>query len=406
VHAVSVGLFGKNAYKNVIVTGTILAEDGRKLSKSLANYTDPNELMDKFSADSLRFLLLGSPSLSGEDFAVRDKELGDVARKLSMVWNMYDFFTLYADVDDWDWNGELTDPSEDLTNPLDTWIVARLHQLIAEVEANMDKYDLAAAVKPILPFIDDASNWYVRRSRKRFWKSDNDTDKADAYRTLHYILTKLSMVMAPFTPFLAEELYRKMTGGESVHLLDWPVTGHIDELAIKNMAAVRQAITEGLSLRAAASIKVRQPLSGAKLLDYIDPATLNAGEYAEIVKEELNLKSVTFMAGDTGPTDDAKPVVLLDTEITTELKREGLMREVVRNVQQARKSAGLEVDDRISLGLETTDDELIAILKDDRLCATIQQETLATSLILEPVEGFEQQVKIEGAALQISLAKV
>ena len=182
LHAVSVGLFNKNAFSNVIVTGTLAGNDGRKMSKSFGNFTDPNELMDKYGADALRFLLLSSPVLNGEDFALQDKDVADVARKLNMVWNMYDFFTLYADVDGWDSGldkGELpADPTADLTSPLDSWIVSRVHQLTAEVDGHMQRYDLPNALKPILPFLDDASNWYVRRSRKRFWKSDNDADKA------------------------------------------------------------------------------------------------------------------------------------------------------------------------------------------------------------------------------------
>jgi len=227
VHAVGVGLFGHNAYKNVIVTGTIAGNDGRKMSKSYGNYTDPSELMDKFSADSFRFLLMSCPLLNGEDFNLQDKDVSDVARKLSMIWNMYDFFTMYAEVDKWEFDGNLVDPSENLTNPLDQWVVSRLHQLMDEVTKYMDKYDMPNAMKPILPFIEDASNWYVRRSRRRFWKSGDDTDKNNAYTTLHYVLTQLAITLAPFTPFLSEELYQKLTGGESVHLLDWPVAGKV-----------------------------------------------------------------------------------------------------------------------------------------------------------------------------------
>src|SRR5665213_2146790 len=186
MHALSVGLFDTKAFNNVVVTGTLAGNDGRKMSKSFGNYTDPNELMDKYSADALRFFLLSSPVLNGEDAVLQDKDVADTSRKLSMVWNMYDFFTLYADVDGWEWDGSLADPTPDLTNPLDHWIVSRVHQLGSEVDAHMQRYDLPNALKPILPFIDDASNWYVRRSRKRFWKSDNDGDKAAAYRTLHY----------------------------------------------------------------------------------------------------------------------------------------------------------------------------------------------------------------------------
>ncbi len=158
LHVINVGLFGKNAFKNVIVTGTLAGNDGRKMSKSYGNFTDPNELMDRYSADSLRLLLLGSPVLNAEDFSLQDKEVGDVARKLSMVWNMYDFFTMYAEVDGWEFNGDLSDPTEDIKNPLDQWILSRVHQLSLEVEKHMDTYDIPSAVKPILPFIEDASN--------------------------------------------------------------------------------------------------------------------------------------------------------------------------------------------------------------------------------------------------------
>ena len=167
VHAVNtalaeIGAFGpdcqhKNAYSNVITTGVVAGNDGRKMSKSLGNFTDPNELMDKFSADSLRFLLLSSPLLNGEDFALHDKSVGDVARKLAMIWNMYDFFTMYAEVDGWEFDGELKDPLSELTNPLDIWIISRLHQLVAEVERHMDTYNIPDALSPILPFLDDAS---------------------------------------------------------------------------------------------------------------------------------------------------------------------------------------------------------------------------------------------------------
>jgi isoleucyl-tRNA synthetase len=165
------------------------------MSKKLKNYTDPMELMDNYSADSFRMLMLTSPLTRGEDFALQDKDVGDVARKLSMIWNMYDFFTMYAEVDNWEWNDDLYDPSKGLKNTLDIWIISRLHQVIKEVEGKMQSYELADAVRPILPFIDDASNWYVRRSRRRFWKSGNDSDKND-YGTIYAILGRRTISQA------------------------------------------------------------------------------------------------------------------------------------------------------------------------------------------------------------------
>lgn len=397
MHAMSVALFGENSFKNVIVTGNVAGNDGRKMSKSYGNYTDPNELMDKFSADSLRFLLLSSPLLNGEDFALHDKEVGDVARKLGMIWNMYDFFTMYAEVDGWEYDGNFTDPLADLTNPLDIWIVSRLHQLIGEVERHMDGYNIPDALNPILPFLDDASNWYVRRSRRRFWKSEDDGDKNDAYRTLHYVLVRLAYVMAPFTPFLAEELYVNLTGdSESVHLKDWMPAGKVDELAIDKMFWVRQAINQLLSGRAQLGIKTRQPLRYAEVksnLEFDD-------QLKDIVAEEVNVKEVEFTVV---PGMKAGAETRLDAEITDELKREGMMREVIRFVQAARKKAGLNIDDRIDLVLATDNEELRVAVEEHR--AAIQAETLAASLSPEGSKEHEESVTVDGAPLTIALSK-
>ncbi len=387
MHAMSVALFGENSFKNVIVTGNVAGNDGRKMSKSYGNYTDPNELMDKFSADSLRFLLLFSPLLNGEDFALQDKEVGDVARKLSMVWNMYDFFTMYAEVDGWEYTGNLSDPLNELTNPLDIWVVSRLHQLVAEVERHMDGYNIPDALTPVLPFLDDASNWYVRRSRRRFWKSEDDSDKNDAYRTLHYVLVRLAYVLAPFTPFLAEELYHNLTGDdESIHLKDWLPAGEVNETVKNEMDLVRDYVNQGLSLRAKAGIKVRQPLASVTI-----PSLGDAIDFESILTDELNVKSVK--TGDE---------VALDETITPELRREGLVREVIRHVQAARKQAGLNVDDRIKLSLETGDADLAHAI--DEHVDTICSETLATE-ISNVVEGYTSDVQIEKVKLTICLVK-
>jgi isoleucyl-tRNA synthetase len=392
LHAVSIGLFDSKAFKNVVVTGTIAGNDGRKMSKSYNNYTDPNELMDQYSADALRFLLLSSPLLNGEDFSLIDKDVADTQRKLAMIWNMYDFFTLYADVDDWEWDGNLDDPSSNLTNPLDKWIVSRVHQLTYEIDESMQKYDISSALKPILPFIDDASNWYVRRSRRRFWKSGDDEDKNAAYRTLHYMLVRLSMVIAPFTPFLAEELYRKLTGGESVHLLNWPQSGHINKELIDEMDAVRGIINEGLRQRAAAGIKIRQPL---KKISGSGTQIKIAQKYQDIVREELNIKLIEDI-----PT---LKELLLDTLVTDDLREEGIMREVVRHIQNARKQAGLDVSDRIALLIETESPEINQALENH--LDTIKSETLTEEYGEVRADGFSTTVKVEGLEVKIALTK-
>ncbi|MGH7240678.1 MAG: isoleucine--tRNA ligase [Candidatus Saccharimonadales bacterium] len=401
VHTVGVGLFGTNSYKNVITTGTLAGNDGRKMSKSYGNYTDPNELMDKYSADALRFLLMSSPVMSGEDFSLQDKDVLDVQRKLAMIWNMYDFFTTYAEVDKWEWDGALKDPSKELTNPLDLWVVSRLHQLIAHVTKHMNDYNVPEALSDILPFLDDASNWYVRRSRRRFWKSEDDGDKAQAYTTLHYVLVQLSLVLAPFTPFLAEELFLKLTGGElgeSVHLLDWPEAGAVHEEVLADMAKTRRVVEQGLGLRmqrdeTQESVKVRQPLAsldytGRKLDSY----------YEEIIAEEVNVKAVTNSDVQADPF-----VVAIDKTLTPELKHEGMMREVIRNVQQARKAAGLQVDDRIVLALNTEAEELATAIEEHK--GVIVAETLATGLVATSQDQFNTVAKVEGEELEISLSK-
>ena len=466
VHAVNtalaeIGAFGeagaqhKNAYSNVITTGVVAGNDGRKMSKSLGNFTNPNELMDKFSADSLRFLLLSSPLLNGEDFALHDKDVGDVARKLSMIWNMYDFFTMYAEVDEFTFpydtassdaflvhritNTARSDTPESLSrtgtgnsfqisvdidklsNPLDIWIVSRLHELVTEVEKQMDVYNIPDALSPILPFLDDASNWYVRRSRRRFWRSskgaagaEDDGDKNDAYRTLHYVLVRLSYILAPFTPFLAEELYHNLTGDdESIHLKDWLPAGAVNEQVLADMSRTRELINNGLSLRMRqdehqTSIKVRQPLqfaayAGAKLAEY----------YEQIMAEELNVKEIRwienldeYLAGYDVTEGTIKPEnwIEISKHLTPELKREGLMREIIRHVQSARKKAGLQVDDRIELNIASSDTEIAQAV--DTFADTIKAETLAVKLGSAAAGDMKKyDVKVDGKLVEIYLRK-
>lgn len=402
--AVNVALFGKSPWKNLICTGFINAADGKKMSKKLKNYTDPMELMNKTSADSFRFLMLSSPLTNGENFALADKDVMDVARKLGMIWNMYDFFTMYAEVDGWEFNGDISDPLHDLTNPLDIWIVSRLHQLITEVERGLNNYNLQDATKPILPFLDDASNWYVRRSRRRFWKSEDDGDKNDAYRTLHYVLVRLSYMLAPFTPFLAEELYHNLTGdNESIHLKDWLPAGEIDNSMLRDMNALRTAVNDGLSKRASEGIKVRQPLASVKLINTISqdtPAEV-AQFLIDIAKDELNVKSVEIVTD--SESESAQPSVVYDLTITPELKREGLMREIIRHVQSARKQAGLQIDDRIVLSISSDDSEISQAV--DAFADVIKAETLAVELNSAADESEKYDAKIEGKLVEISLKK-
>ena len=405
VHAVNTALFGKNAFKNVITTGVVAGNDGRKMSKSLGNYTDPNELMDQYSADSLRFLLLSSPLLNGEDFALHDKDVSDIARKISMIWNMYDFFTMYASVDGWEFSGELADPSKNLENPLDLWIVSRVHKLRNEITENMDTYNIPRALEGVLPFLDDASNWFVRRSRRRFWKSEDDDDKTQAYQTLHYILSYLALLLAPFVPFLAEELWDKMVGDGSVHLKDWPAAGEINEKILDEMAEVRGYVNEALALRAKNGVKIRQPLKEV----VIPHVASDLKWFVEILQEELNVKGVSYVIlekDENGEILSHKPAEKVDFnfEITPELRAEGLMREIIRHIQASRKKAGLNVDDRIELNFSSENEDLSGAFK--KFVQEISKEVLAEKVEFSNDElEFSQTVKIEGEEAKISLKK-
>ncbi len=380
-----------NAFKNVITTGTLAGNDGRKMSKSLGNYTDPNVLMDQYSADALRFLLLSSPVLSGEDFALTDKDVSDTQRKLATIWNVYDFFVTYAEVDNWDFDTAWKPEGKavtDLKNPLDRWVMSRWHETKAQIIEGMEEYNIPKALSGVLPFVDDLSNWFVRRSRRRFWKSEDDSDKNEAYYTLYTVLVAMSEALAPFIPFLAEELYQNMTGsGESVHLRDYPMICDVDEEVLADMARARAAIAEGLALRMQKSdteeqIKVRQPLAkfvyaGEKLPEF----------YEKIIADEVNVKVV-----------ENGEKAWLDKEITEDLAREGFVRELIRAVQAARKKAGLQVDDRIRLS--------VSVEVPEEWRETLMNEVLARELTSEGNYAHDEIAKVNGQNVTISLEKV
>ncbi len=348
LHVMSVGIFGKISFKNVVTTGTIAGSDGKKMSKSLGNYPDSSIILEKHSADALRFYLLSSPLLNAQNISFSEKAIQDIQRKvLSTLWNSYAFFTLYAGVDKWEPKNKTGAVKQDAmnrvstkTNLLDRWIVSELHKLIGEVDSNMQGYDLVKATRPFELFVDNLSNWYIRRSRKRFWKSENDGDKNSAYETLHYVLVELAKAIAPFTPFIAEEMFKNLTGEESVHLVDFPVSDEklIDEKLNAEMKKVRDVISEGLQQRALSRIKVRQPLAAATIKHKIENA-----ELVEIMQEELNVKNVAVL-------ETQEENIKLNTNITPELRLEGTARELVRAIQEMRKEAGYEVDNHIKIG--------------------------------------------------------
>ncbi|MDA0576822.1 MAG: isoleucine--tRNA ligase [Verrucomicrobia bacterium] len=299
----SVALFDKPAFRNVVVNGLVLAEDGRKMSKRLKNYPDPAQLIETYGADALRLYLVYSPVVRAEDLRFSEEGVKHLMRNIIIpLWNAYSFFVTYANVDGW--QPVESDNGVARSNVLDRWIVSSLETLLDRVVAALDEYDLQRAVRPFVHFIEDLTNWYIRRSRRRFWKSLNDADKAQAYATLHYVLTQLAKVAAPFMPFLSDSMFmnlRTATMPTSVHLCDFPEANqaHRDPELEARMVHVMTVVQLGRALRAAHDLKVRQPLAVLHVVSR-NAATLAGIEaLKDLVEDELNVKSVVFGAQET-----------------------------------------------------------------------------------------------------------
>ncbi len=289
-------LFDRPAYQNCIVSGMVLAADGKKMSKSQRNYTDPMEAIDKFGADALRLYLMASPVLKADDLCFTDDGVRDVVKSILLpLWSAYGFFVTYANIDG-------IEPGEApiaAANPMDRWILSKCETMVRDVGAGLEAYTMQAAIAPMLDFIDALNNWYIRRSRRRFWRSENDGDKVEAYSTLYRALKRLALCMAPFTPFITETMWRNLRREgepESVHLAPYPEYDdrYRDEDLEWKMAAVRKAVTMGRSLRYQHNLKIRQPLAAVHLVtkDARERAVLL--EMEDIVRDELNVKEVVF----------------------------------------------------------------------------------------------------------------
>ncbi|KKR64966.1 MAG: Isoleucine-tRNA ligase, partial [Parcubacteria group bacterium GW2011_GWB1_40_5] len=336
----SVGLFDKVPYKRVVVNGLVLAEDGRKMSKSLNNYPDPMDIVNKYGADALRYYLISSPLVKAEDFNFSEKGVDEVYKKLiQKIYNVLSFYEMYLPA--------LTSrgqagPVEKIGEPketiLDTWITARLNELLETVTVSLDKYELDRASRPILDFVDDLSTWYLRRSRDRF-KSEDESVRFSASFYTALVLRKLATVLAPFVPFIAEEVYGRVGGEkESVHLENWPKSEGFDSKIIEDMKKVREVVTSALELRQKAGHKVRQPLASLSIHDSFSQ------ELLEIIGDEVNVKKVSV-------SDDLE--MKLDITLTDELKDEGFVRDIIRSIQDARKSEGLSPSEKIHLVINT-----------------------------------------------------
>jgi len=398
MHVLSVALFDKPAYKNVVVNGIVLAEDGKKMSKKLKNYPDPTLVIDKYGADALRYYLATSPVMRADDLCFSEKGVDEVYKKLILITsNILNFYDLFK-----------TEKIEEVKtiNVLDQWILAKLHSLIKEVTEKMLVYELPQAAKPINEFIDELSTWYVRRSRDRF----KGEEKAAALFTLNQVLAKLALVMAPFTPYMAEHIWQRLGNKDSVHLQDWPKHDDksIDEKVLEAMTQARLIVEAGLAARDEAGMKVRQPLAE---LFYTGKEL--SQDYATIMADELNVLKVT--AVETVPAGDGLIIkehpalkVALDTVLTPELKLAGHLRELVRGVNNLRKNAGLTPGDKVKLYWKTEASELLAMFDDEKLAAELKNSVLAAELINDSVEvaaEFQAEMNVNGMKVVVYLQK-
>ncbi len=419
LHAIATAIMDSQAYNNVLVNGIVLAEDGKKMSKRLRNYPDPSEVMERYGADALRFYLMSSPVVAADNLNFSEKDLAENLRGMfRMLWNTYSFFVLYANVDKFEPRLSLEKvPRLSLGNLLDKWIVSELNLLIKNVNLHMEKYELNRAARLFPVFIDNLSNWYIRRSRRRFWKSVNDSDKRQAYETLHYVLVELSKLMAPFTPFVSEEIYCNLMpaptppqssprAGEevlSVHLSDFPQTDEklIDEELNKQMQLVRRFVKMGLAARAKADLKVRQPLQELMINEVIDDSLI------ELVKDEVNVKKVGFygsIAKEPGiyVEEEGNSRAGLNIVLTDDLRLEGEARELIRRIQELRKRAGYKVDNRITICYQGGS-KIFEKFED-----IIARETLATGVIESEGIDFdiEESILLDTAPVKVWLKKV
>ncbi len=369
LHVLSTALKDEIPFKNVIANGIVLAEDGQKMSKRLKNYPDPNDVINRYGADALRYYLLTSPVMKADTLCFSEKGVEEMFKKLIMIlWNVFSFYEMYA--------GKENPPIPPFSKGgprwispdhiLDRWIIAKLHLLIKTVTEQMDAYDLVLAHRPILEFVDFLSTWYLRRSRERF-KSENKEEKTTALQTLSYVLLGLSKIMAPGTPFIAEKIYQELGGPlESVHLENWPEFDEklIDQNLINEMTTAQKVVEIVHAIRAEQKIKVRQPLAdleiyGAKISPEIfqiilDEVNVKNGHLVDELKEEENYVIKT----------DGTLGVRLNIGLTEELKKEGVLREIIRTINALRKEAKLTISDRITIYYETSLPFVLSILEE------------------------------------------
>ena len=419
LHVLSAALFDRPAFKNCVVHGTILAKDGKKLSKSSKNYTDPMELMKKFGTDAFRLYLYQSNAMLIGDLLFDEAGILDAYQGIILpYWNACNFFISYANIDKIDFNPSVVPSS---SNPLDKWILAKLYETEKSITSGMDSYFVNKYVENLISLIDGLTNWYIRRSRRRFWTSGMNEDKKNAYETLYYVLLNLTKLFAPAAPIVSEKIYKILTGNESLHLDAWPKIPEEfrNDALVSDIDLIREIITLARSVRQKNRVKNRQPLRTLRVALSDPEKSERVKEYSSVIAEELNVKNVEVLvdvgdiatvqydpnfneirnlyparipdiikavksgkftfSGDNVALDiggqkeefsssiilvkySAKDgmfvasgsviVTSLDLTVDDELKREGIAREIVRNIQDARKNAGLEIMDRIVMTFE------------------------------------------------------
>jgi isoleucyl-tRNA synthetase len=394
LHVLSTALFKKPAYKNVVVNGIVLAEDGQKMSKSKNNFPDPMLVINKYGADALRYYLTVSGVMRAEDLRFSEKGVDEIYKKVILIaLNVLSFYKMFA--------SEAPVKPVNSENILDRWILAKLNLLISETTRCLEDYDLPRAAKPIADFVNDLSTWYLRRSRERF-KSGNGKEQGAALSALREVLFKLALVSAPFMPYLAEHLWQEIGQDSSVHLQDWPHFDDdlIDEKILEKMRQAREIVELALALRDEAGVKIRQPLSTL----FYTASGLDA-EYEQIIADELNVLKIEFVkkipeANEVKKKEMANAAVGLDIELNEQLKQLGLLRELTRQINQLRKEAGLTIKDSVKIIYQTDSAELKALFGDKKLVQKLLQATLATGL--EAGEG-KKLVKINNVEIKITL---
>ena len=441
MHVLATGLFDRPAFRNCLSHGILLGEDGRKMSKSLRNYPDVYRVFDSYGSDAMRWMLMSSPVLRGGDMPVTETAIRDSVRQVLLpLWNVWYFFSLYANASD-----HTATFRADSPHLLDRYILAKTGELITDVQRQMDEYDISGAAASVRSYLDALTNWYVRRSRDRFWAGD-----ADAFDTLATVLETVSRVLAPLAPLTTEEIWRGLTGGRSVHLTDWPSADGFpaDRELVASMDAIRDVASAALSLRKAKGLRVRLPLAA---LTVATAESSSLAGFGDLLSDEVNVKDVVFTddvaayceqvltvvpralgprvgkqvqqviqavkkgewelvdgapvaagvalregeyelklvaadAENSAPLPAGAGVVVLDTAVTPELLAEGLARDVIRVVQQARRDAGLDVSDRIALRISAGAAVVAAV---EAHQAFVTAETLSTSLSFGAVpDGF------------------